>query len=219
MKMKMTRMELSSLILLKSNELETEIISSLMNFIEVNLFEISIIIKNTPKYERCYALTPYERCYALTVVNTLEQYMSDNKYNSIIERLNYKDEELERLEGIKFIVDDLQYIKFTLQDINTHKGYVASTNIFDSTEYPIISDVANALLKFKDFVYLNNYEQAKVYKWIVNILLINYYTICNKLLKILENLLENLLENNGFLDRIQVLELNDLISRLGILKL
>jgi hypothetical protein len=76
----------------------------------------------------------------------------------------------------------LCWVKLTLLNINLKRGYVLTTDIFDSNEYPIISSLMKQFISIENYNKLNNYEKVSCYKWMINIILLNFYTICNKAL-------------------------------------
>lgn len=102
------------------------------------------------------------------------------------------------------ILKKLFWIKDTLQAINTEKGFVSNTEIFEEKHYPIIAQI-NKFLLTKDInpQSMTDSEKVEFYKWSANILLLNYYTVSNKsLYYINKNIKENLnLESkNNLLD-------------------
>jgi len=104
------------------------------------------------------------------------------------------------------IIKNLRFVKDQLESINLERGFVDSNDIFDSTFYPIISELAEKLIS-KNYWNSdnNNLNKAIIYKWLINLILLNYYTVCNQTLSLL-----NILEN----DSLVVL---DMISRFNVL--
>lgn len=78
-------------------------------------------------------------------------------------------------------------VKNKLESINLERGYVTSINIFDDN-YPIVNELAETFITYKEWLSLNNLNKVKVYKWITQIAIIEIFTLCNKVLYNLEKL-------------------------------
>jgi len=72
-------------------------------------------------------------------------------------------------------------VKNSLESINLERGYVRSTNIFGS-DYPIINEIAEYFVSYKEWLSLNSHNKIKVYKWISQLVLLKIFTMCNKVL-------------------------------------
>ena len=84
--------------------------------------------------------------------------------------------------AIKETIYDLIIKKEVLQKINLDRGYVASYDIFDKTEYPIICDYASKYLTRSDWAKLDALEKAKVYRFLGQLVLLDLYTSSNRLI-------------------------------------
>jgi len=144
---------------------------------------LNLIRKNTSIIE-----SNLSRFRALVPISS-QQELIYHKYHLAIFR--FDSNLFNNLSGLKTIYSRLQEIKETLQKINLEKGYVLSTNLFDGNIYPIISDVIPIFISLDEFNNLNNYFKTTCYKWIINIIILNFYTICNKCLKILDSIIFN----------------------------
>jgi len=156
-------------------------------------------------------LVPYIKNSVPIPFNKLTKILHDTNYTCILDRFNYPIHYYDVNDKQFFlyqdsIVKDLRFIKDQLESINLEMGFVLNDDIFNSNNYPIISELAYKLLN-RDYWYsMNNNNKTVLYKWLVNLILLNFYTTSNKSL----HLLNKIKINNEFL-------LQDFKSRFRIL--
>jgi len=125
--------------------------------------------------------------------------------------LRFKSILFDTFKGIDSILKVLLSVKEQICSINVHKGFVEHTDVFNKDFYPFISDIIALFIDKESFSKLNNYEKCSIYRWSINILLINMYKICHKILSRL-SLVDLKLAK---LDDIN--ELKVLVSRINVL--
>jgi len=106
-----------------------------------------------------------------------------NKYH--LSMFLFKDYLYKNLSGFKTILTKLRETKETLTSINLSTGYVISADIFDENYYPIIARVLIDFITKDEYEKLNNFMKVGIYKWVINIIILNMHTICCKCLYIL----------------------------------
>ena len=113
---------------------------------------------------------------------------------SVDSSLSFYDYELEifrfgelfdKLSGVREIYKRLLDIKNTLTSINLDRGYVLSTDVFDPEFYPIVADVIQLFISRENYNKLNSLYKTACYKWMINIIVLGMYTVCNRCLFIL----------------------------------
>jgi len=84
-----------------------------------------------------------------------------------------------KFKDLKILFEKLLNQKLLLESINMDRGFVLSDNIFNREEYPIIYEYAEQLLD-KDLWNKSIAEtKVKLYRWILQIILLQMYTDCN----------------------------------------
>jgi hypothetical protein len=63
-----------------------------------------------------------------------------------------------------FVHNDLFHIISELKNINLSIGYVKTSDIFNKTSYPIISEVITKFMDRDSWSKINNLERSKIYK-------------------------------------------------------
>ena len=96
------------------------------------------------------SLVPYVTPSVPVPFNKLKT-LVDTNYTCILERFNYSlhyydIEDKNFLYYQDIIVKDLRSIKDKLESINLERGFVINEDIFDSNNYPIVSELADKLL-------------------------------------------------------------------------
>ncbi|KAG0632609.1 hypothetical protein HOY80DRAFT_1069252 [Tuber brumale] len=94
----------------------------------------------------------------------------------------FSDSLFKNVSGLREIFNSLAKIRETLLTINVSNGYVKDTSVFNKIIYPIVSDVVRLLISQKEYDKLNNYFKTSCYKWMINIIMLNMYTVANKCL-------------------------------------
>jgi len=92
------------------------------------------------------------------------------------------------LLDLSILYRSLIKIKETLLSINLSKGYVLSTDVFNKIHYPLIADVISLFIDEEKYNSLNNYFKTSCYKWVINIILLNFNSVCCKALSVLRNI-------------------------------
>lgn len=77
---------------------------------------------------------------------------------------------------------------YALKGINLERGYVASTNIFDSTYYPVVSDVAKEFMEEKEWKEIETSRKGKIYRWFIQICLLRIFLACTRVLNATESM-------------------------------
>ena len=96
-----------------------------------------------------------------------------------MESLSTKVESSEDLLELLKSYDQLVEVKDTLENINLYKGFVSD---YIPYNYPIIGEFLEKLVKVENWEGLTAYQKVNVYRWTINIILLELYTICNKVL-------------------------------------
>jgi len=96
--------------------------------------------------------------------------------------LRFDDLLFDTLKGCYSIFDSLVSIREKLTSINVDIGYIINTDVFNCKYYPVICDVISLFIDKDSYSKLNNHFKISIYKWSINILFINMYKICEKML-------------------------------------
>ena len=75
-----------------------------------------------------------------------------------------------------------------LKGINLDRGYVVSTNIFDSTYYPVVSDVAKEFMEEEEWKEIETSRKGKIYRWFIQICLLRMFLSCTRVLNATESM-------------------------------
>jgi len=138
-----------------------------------------------------------------------------NTFNHLLFKeklLNYNDFRRNNDEYFSFYNDlfsKIKGIRTTITGTNLIRGYVISTNIF-SSDYPIINVIAEKFINKSEWRDISQMQKAKIYNWIINIIVLEIYYICLKSIsKLKEISLINLDVRKEFL-------IKDLISQFKV---
>jgi len=82
------------------------------------------------------------------------------------------------------VYNKLVHIKDFLEGINLYEGFVKDWNVYN---YPIIGDYLNRLVKADNWSGLSAYQRSNLYRWIIKIIMLELYTVCNKVLATLKD--------------------------------
>jgi len=115
----------------------------------------------------------------------IKQVLKLNKFNLDIFLIDGLEK---NLLGLSKLYWSLIKIKDTLLSINLSKGYISSTDVFNKIHYPLIADVISLFIDEEKYNSLNNYFKTSCYKWVINIILLNFNSICCKALSVLRNI-------------------------------
>jgi len=145
-----------------------EKINKIIDLITLNLSKLS----NFSNY-LSLALVPYEAKNLALVSTSLPKHFNDLPMFEFV---------LDVFKDFEKALEILISYKLTLSSINTDRGYIINTNVFDSSVYPLVSSVIKMFISESEFSKLNNFHKINLYKWSINILLINMHKTCLNML-------------------------------------
>jgi len=169
-----------------------EKINKIFDLIDLNLKEINSKIRSR---------------FSISVPD-FKQDLINNNY--VLNIFRFPDSFFYNLTGIYKMYETLIYIKDILQNININKGYIVSTNIYDENYYPVISDIIKDLITEDEYNKLNSHFKISIYKWLINIIVLQMYTLLCRIQSAL------LLVNTRNISLNDEMDLRELKSRLKV---
>jgi len=146
----------------------------------------------------------------LKAVLTYNRWIGNIKQLSLLDRfVHYR---FNTFKDISFVYEDLLHIINTLKNIHLSVGYVKTSNVFDKTVYPIFSEALGKFMDKESWSKSNNLERTKIYKWVMNILILTILKHVKTALKTLE-----LLKVNINSEHVYYAEYIDIVSKYNIL--